>query len=84
VAGFTRDKARLALARQLGAACIVDVEENNRAEVVQQETGGMGVDVALGCAGHPDSVRGCLDALRPMGHYTQVAICGREITFPID
>jgi threonine dehydrogenase-like Zn-dependent dehydrogenase len=42
------------------------------------------VDVAFECAGHPDSVRGCLDALRPMGRYTQVAISGREIQFPID
>jgi threonine dehydrogenase-like Zn-dependent dehydrogenase len=25
-----------------------------------------------------------LKALRPMGRYTQVGICGREIAFPID
>ncbi len=30
------------------------------------------------------SVRGCMEALRPMGSYTQVAICGQEIHFPID
>ena len=28
--------------------------------------------------------RSCLLALRPMGRYTQVGICGREIQFPID
>jgi L-iditol 2-dehydrogenase len=84
VAGLARDRIRLELARQVGAACVVNVEENNLTEAIQQETAGTGVDVALECAGHPDSVRGCLDALRPMGHYTQIAICGREITFPID
>jgi L-iditol 2-dehydrogenase len=29
-------------------------------------------------------VRGCLESLRPMGRYTQVAINGRDIDFPID
>jgi L-iditol 2-dehydrogenase len=29
-------------------------------------------------------VRGCLEALRPLGRYTQVAICGREVELPID
>src|SRR5262249_6604571 len=43
-----------------------------------------GVDVALECAGHPDSVRACLESLRPMGRYTQVAISGADILFPID
>jgi L-iditol 2-dehydrogenase len=36
------------------------------------------------CAGHEGSVRGCLESLRPLGRYTQVGICGREIQFPID
>ena len=25
-----------------------------------------------------------LDSLRPMGRYTQIAICGRDIAFPVD
>ncbi len=29
-------------------------------------------------------MRGCLESLRPMGRYTQVAICGREIQVPFD
>ena len=41
-------------------------------------------ELAVECAGHESSVRGCLEALRPMGRYTQVGICGREIKFPID
>jgi L-iditol 2-dehydrogenase len=84
VAGAPGDTARLAAARSIGAAAIVNVGECNLLEVVKEQTGGMGVDVAFECAGHPDSVRGCLDALRPMGRYTQVAISGREIQFPID
>ncbi len=84
VAGAAGDGARLESARSIGAAAIVNVGERSLVEAVREETGGTGVDVALECAGHPDSVRGCLEALRPMGRYTQVAICGREIQFPID
>ena len=36
------------------------------------------------CGGVAASVRGCINALRPMGQHTQVAICGRDIDFPID
>lgn len=84
VAGAAGDGARLESARRIGAAAIVNVGERNLVEAVHEENGGLGVDVALECAGHPDSVRGCLEALRPMGRYTQVAICGRDIQFPID
>ncbi|MCL5744198.1 MAG: alcohol dehydrogenase catalytic domain-containing protein [Acidobacteria bacterium] len=84
VAGAAGDAVRLESARAIGAAATVNVGERSLVEAVREETGGTGVDVALECAGHPDSVRGCLEALRPMGRYTQVAICGREIQFPID
>jgi len=84
VAGAAGDADRLASAREIGAAAVVNTGERNLGDVVREETGGVGVDVALECAGHPNSVSNCLDALRPMGRYTQVAICGREIQFPID
>ena len=84
VAGAAGDGARLECARSIGAACVVNIGERSLADAVREETGGTGVDVALECAGHPDSVRGCLEALRPMGRYTQIAISGREIQFPID
>jgi L-iditol 2-dehydrogenase len=84
VAGAAGDELRLAAAREFGASLTVDTTERDLADAIREATGGAGVDVALECAGHPASVRGCLEALRPMGRYTQVAICGREIQFPID
>jgi L-iditol 2-dehydrogenase len=83
VAGAPNDQSRLAAAQAMGAVT-VNIGERMLQDVVLEETQGRGVDVAFECAGHPESVRGCLDALRPMGQYTQVAICGREIQFPID
>jgi L-iditol 2-dehydrogenase len=84
VAGAANDEVRLAAARQFGADLTINTGEQDLDEAIREATGGQGVDVALECAGHPASVRGCLDSLRPMGRYTQVAICGREIQFPID
>jgi L-iditol 2-dehydrogenase len=83
VAGAAGDSERLQAAARIGAAATVNVGERPLSDVIR-ETGGAGVDVAFECAGHPGSVRGCLESLRPMGRYTQVAICGKDIQFPID
>jgi L-iditol 2-dehydrogenase len=84
VAGTSADAARLALAKQLGAARVIDVERENLAEIVREETAGTGVDVAFEVAGAAASAAACLDALRPLGRYTQVGHFGREITVPFD
>src|SRR5687768_2735792 len=84
VAGAAGDDARLASARQIGAAVTVNTAEQNLGDVVREQTAGAGVDAALECAGHPGSVRGCLESLRPLGRYTQVAICGRDVQMPMD
>ena len=84
VAGTQGDEVRLEAACRFGAAAVIQVGEQNLQDAVRQVTGTRGVDLAFECAGHENSVRGCVVALRPMGRYTQVGICGREITFPID
>ena len=84
VAGAPGDQERLNAALRIGAAAVVNIGEQNLREAIQDHTSGVGVDVAFECAGHPSSVRGCLESLRPMGRYTQVAICGQDIQFPID
>jgi L-iditol 2-dehydrogenase len=84
VAGAAGDNERLQAAARIGAAATVNIGERALSDVIQEQTGGVGVDVAFECAGHPGSVRGCLESLRPMGNYTQVAICGQDIQFPID
>ena len=84
VAGAAGDRTRLDCARRIGAVRLVNVQEERLIDAVQEETGGEGGHVALEHAGHPDSVRGCLEALRPMGCYTQITICGRGISLPID
>jgi L-iditol 2-dehydrogenase len=84
VAGASGDGERLKAALRCGASAVINVGEEKLTSAICDYTGGAGVDVAFECAGHPDSVRGCMESLRPMGRYTQVAICGQDITFPID
>jgi L-iditol 2-dehydrogenase len=84
VAGAPKDDERLAYAMQYGAHAVINVGNEDLQTAVKEYTGGRGVDVAFECAGVASSVRGCINALRPMGQHTQVAICGRDIEFPID
>jgi L-iditol 2-dehydrogenase len=84
VAGTDRDGERLALARRMGAAVVVDVTCTDLAARVREETDGFGVDLAFECAGAAASAANCLRAIRPLGQYVQVGHFGREITLPID
>ena len=84
VAGTAADRERLEAAKRFGAAAVVDVDNGDLAEAVLALTDGRGVDMSFECAGHPASVRGCLESLRPMGRHIQVAICGRDISFAVD
>jgi L-iditol 2-dehydrogenase len=84
VTGATGDGSRLEAALRFGAAAAIDTSQRNVMDVIRQLGDGRGVDAAFECAGHENSVRTCLEALRPLGRYTQVGICGREIQFPID
>jgi L-iditol 2-dehydrogenase len=84
VAGTAGDAVRREKAREIGAHRVVDVDAEDLAEIVREETGGRGVDLAFECAGAAASARACLDALRPLGTYVQVGIFGREVQVPLD
>ncbi|MEV4624575.1 alcohol dehydrogenase catalytic domain-containing protein [Asanoa sp. NPDC049573] len=49
VTGTTRDKARLDLARELGADHVIDIRQDDPLERVRELTGGRGVDFVLDC-----------------------------------
>jgi L-iditol 2-dehydrogenase len=84
VAGAAADGLRLEIARRLGAAAVVNVEGQDLLTVVREETGGLGADAALECAGTAGSVQNCLRALRPFGRYTQVGHFGEPIGVDLD
>ena len=76
VVGVDGDDLRLETARRIGAADVINLKERSVSDAVQQHTDGRGFDVAFECAGHPDSVRGCIEALRPLGKYKQLTVQG--------
>ena len=84
VAGTSEDKERLAMAKALGAATTIVVDEEDLLSIVQEETAGLGVDLAIECAGAEGSVVNCLDSIRPLGHYVQVGHFGKNLTVPWD
>jgi L-iditol 2-dehydrogenase len=84
VVGAPGDGERLDAAKRFGAFATVDLGSQKLQDAINEHTKGQGVDVAFECAGVSASVRGCLDSLRPMGQHVQVAICGKDIQFPID
>jgi threonine dehydrogenase-like Zn-dependent dehydrogenase len=49
VSGTTRDASRLALAQDLGADVVIDVQQEDALARVREVTGGVGVDVVLDC-----------------------------------
>jgi L-iditol 2-dehydrogenase len=63
---------------------VVNVSQQDLLSHIRGETDGFGVDVAFECAGAAPSVRSCLIAARPLGHYTQVGHFGKEISAPLD
>jgi len=84
VLGTSADANRMALARQLGADPIVDVETDDAAEIIADLTEGYGADVVLECAGVEASATRCLDLVRKMGCYTQVGIFGTPLRVDLD
>lgn len=84
VAGTDADVTRLQLAKQFGAHSVINVSKENLAAHIQEQTDGFGVDIAFECAGAEASARSCLEAIRPLGHYTQVGHFGKPVTVPLD
>ena len=84
VAGTAADTVRREKARKIGADRVVNVDEEDVAEIVRDETGGRGVDLAFECAGVASLARSCLGALRPLGTHVQVGIFGGDVEVPLD
>lgn len=84
VVGTQEDSLRLDQALAYGAARVVALGQEDLSEVIAEVTKGRGVDIAFEVAGAEGSVRNCLDALRPLGHYVQVGHFGKDLTVPWD
>lgn len=74
VTGLARDRARLAMARALGADVTVDVEADDPLEVVRNATSSIGVDVVYELSGNPVAFRQGLSMLRRGGRMVLIGL----------
>lgn len=84
VAGTSSDLKRLAIASELGADEVINVDQQNLSNVIEQSIGQRGVDVVVECAGVPASINAGLEVIKNQGTYIQVGIVGKPFEFNFD
>ena len=79
VSGTNLDKAvRFPLAVEMGAARVVNVEEENLGDVVMAVTHGQGVDVWIECSGAAAAITAGLDLVKKAGKVILIGLVGQE------
>jgi L-iditol 2-dehydrogenase len=79
LAGITKDKQRLELAKSLGVDVIVDVQQENLEEVVKNHTNGYGVDKVFECSGAVPALNQGLPLVKKKGTFVQVGIFANKM-----
>ena len=83
VSGTDLDKAvRFPLAKEMGASRVVNVQQEDLADVVMGLTDGRGVDAWVECSGSPIAITGGLDLVKKTGKVVLIGLVGPE-TIPI-
>lgn len=77
--GTERDTARLAKARELDIPHTIDINQDNPVALTRDLTNGQGADIVIDCAGSAGAITTCLEAVRPLGTFTQVALLDQPI-----
>jgi len=70
---------RRKIARQMKADYVLDPTTEKVSQTVLEKTGGLGVDVVLEMAGHPDSIRTAFDIVRRGGRISLLGLTSKPI-----
>jgi threonine 3-dehydrogenase len=76
----------IAVARAVGATTdmkadyVLDPSKENASAMVMEKTGGLGVDVVLEMAGHPDSIRTAFDIVRRGGRISLLGLTSKPVS----
>jgi len=68
------------IAKQMKADVVIDPLKENAKEVIMQHTDGLGVDVVLEMAGHPDAIRTAFDSVRRGGRISLLGLTSKPIS----
>src|ERR1700716_692578 len=71
---------RRKIARDMKADYVIDPSKENATDIVMEKTGGLGVDVVLEMAGHPDSIRTAFDIVRRGGRISLLGLTSKPIS----
>jgi threonine 3-dehydrogenase len=71
---------RRKIAREMKADYVLDPSKENVSAIVMEKTGGLGVDVVLEMAGHPDSIRTAFDIVRRGGRISLLGLTSKPIS----
>src|SRR6202051_97561 len=71
---------RRKIAREMKADYVLDPSKEDAKAIVMEKTGGLGVDVGLEVAGHPDSIRTAFDIVRRGGRMSRLGLTSKPIS----
>ncbi|MBI3061136.1 MAG: alcohol dehydrogenase catalytic domain-containing protein [Deltaproteobacteria bacterium] len=83
ISGIGRDAERLALAERFGAHRTINVEKENVAEVVRNETGGAMADVVVDVSGSPKAIQTSVECVRRQGTIVLGGLSGDSTATPM-
>ncbi len=70
---------RRKIAKQMHADYVLDPTKDDVRKIVKEHTGGLGVDVVLEMAGHPDAIRTGFDIVRSGGRISLLGLTSKPI-----
>jgi threonine dehydrogenase-like Zn-dependent dehydrogenase len=82
VVGVDGDEHRLAMARRMGVAVVLDYRQTAVVAEVHRLTGG-GADVAIEALGTQQTFESCLRVLRPGGVLSSLGVYSSDLTIPL-
>ncbi|PYX59864.1 MAG: L-threonine 3-dehydrogenase [Acidobacteria bacterium] len=71
---------RRSVANKMKADYVLDPSKENVRSIVMEKTGGLGVDVVLEMAGHPDAIRTAFDIVRRGGRMSLLGLTSKPIS----
>ena len=84
MSGTSKDVPRLALAKELGADFVVNIEKESLEDLVMAQSGGYGADVVLECSGAAPAINSALLLIKKRGYFTQIGLPSGKIDFDIN
>jgi threonine 3-dehydrogenase len=71
---------RRKIAQQMKADVVIDPSKEDATKIIMERTGGLGVDVVLEMAGHPNAIRTAFDIIRRGGRISLLGLTSKPIS----